>query len=237
MNERFYFRQLLAGRDFAVGDALATQMVNFVYVLGDRESGDAVLVDPAYRARELVELVESDGMRVTGAVATHYHPDHVGGDMMGHEIEGIAELLEVNDVPVHVQAEEVPWVERVTGVAAASLVAHGSGDRLAVGGLDVTLIHTPGHTPGSQCLLVEGRLLSGDTLFLEGCGRTDLPGSDPEEMYQTLSQRLTSVNDDTVLCPGHFYATEPSAPMGEVRRSNYVLAPSSSHEWLARFGR
>lgn len=236
MSERFYFRSLLAGRDFAVGDALATQMVNFVYALGDRESGDAVLVDPAYRPRELVELVEGDGMTVTGAVATHYHPDHVGGDMMGFAIDGIAELLEVKDVPVHVQAEEVPWVTRVTGVAATSLVAHASGDRLAVGSLDVTLIHTPGHTPGSQCLLVEGRLLSGDTLFLEGCGRTDLPGSDPEEMYRTLSQRLSSLSDDTVLYPGHFYATEPSAPMGEVRRSNYVLAPSTSDEWLARFG-
>jgi glyoxylase-like metal-dependent hydrolase (beta-lactamase superfamily II) len=236
MNERFYFRRLLAGRDFAVGDALAAQMVNFVYALGDRESGDAVLVDPAYRPRELVELVEADGLRVTGAVATHYHPDHVGGDMMGQSIDGIAELLEVRDVPVHVQAKEVPWIERVTGVSAASLVAHGSGDQLAVGNVDVTLIHTPGHTPGSQCLLVEGRLLSGDTLFLEGCGRTDLPGSDPEEMYRTLSQRLTSVSDDTVLCPGHFYADEPSAAMGEVRRTNYVLAPSTSHEWLARFG-
>ena len=237
MSDRVYFRQLLAGRDFAVGDALATQMVNLVYAVGDRESGEAVLVDPAYGPRELVELVAADGLEVTGVLATHYHPDHVGGDMMGLQISGIAELLEVIDVPVHVQAEEVPWVTRGTGVDAASLVAHGSGDRLRVGHLDVTLIHTPGHTPGSQCLLVDGRLLSGDTLFLEGCGRTDLPGSDPEEMYRTLSQRLSAISDDTVLCPGHFYAAEASAPLGDVRRTNYVLAPSSSHEWLATFGR
>jgi glyoxylase-like metal-dependent hydrolase (beta-lactamase superfamily II) len=237
MSERFYFRQWLAGRDFADGDLLATQMVNFVYAVGDRESGDVVLVDPAYAPRELVELVEADGLRVSGAVATHYHPDHVGGDMMGYEIAGVAELLEVRDVPVHVQTEEVPWVSRVTGLSASSLVAHRSGETVAVGGIDVTLIHTPGHTPGSQCLLVEGRLLSGDTLFLEGCGRTDLPGSDPEEMYLTLSQRLAPISDDTELYPGHFYAPEPSAPLGEVRRTNYVLAPSTSDEWLARFGR
>ena len=236
MSERFYFRQLLAGRDFAVGDVVATQMVNFVYVLGDREFGEAVLVDPAYRPRELVELVEADGLRVSGVLATHYHPDHVGGDLMGYDVAGIAELLETTDVPVHVQRDEVEWVRRSTGVGADTLVAHQSGDHVLVGELDVTLIHTPGHTPGSQCLLVEGRLLSGDTLFLEGCGRTDLPGSDPEEMYNTLSQRLASISDDTVLYPGHFYAAQPSASMEGVREHNYVLAPSTLEQWLAKFG-
>jgi glyoxylase-like metal-dependent hydrolase (beta-lactamase superfamily II) len=237
MSDRFYFRQLLAGRDFGVGDPVATQMVNFVYAIGDREAGEAVLVDPAYRPRELVELVEAQGMKVTGVLATHYHPDHVGGDLMGHHVAGIADLLETTDVPVHVQESEVEWVTRCTGVGADALVAHQSGDRVSVGDLDVTLIHTPGHTPGSQCLLVDGRLLSGDTLFLEGCGRTDLPGSDPEEMYRTLSQRLTVVSDDTVLYPGHFYAAEPSAPMGEVRSNNYVLAPTTTEQWLTMFAR
>jgi glyoxylase-like metal-dependent hydrolase (beta-lactamase superfamily II) len=237
MSDRFYFRQLLAGRDFGVGDPVATQMVNFVYAIGDREAGEAVLVDPAYRPRELVELVEAQGMKVTGVLATHYHPDHVGGDLMGHHVAGIADLLETTDVPVHVQESEVEWVTRGTGVGADALVAHQSGDRVSVGDLDVTLIHTPGHTPGSQCLLVDGRLLSGDTLFLEGCGRTDLPGSDPEEMYRTLSQRLTVVSDDTVLYPGHFYAAEPSAPMGEVRSNNYALAPTTTEQWLTMFAR
>jgi hydroxyacylglutathione hydrolase len=237
MSDRFYFRQLLAGRDFGVGDPVATQMVNFVYAIGDREAGEAVLVDPAYRPRELVELVEAQGMKVTGVLATHYHPDHVGGDLMGHHVAGIADLLETTDVPVHVQESEVEWVTRCTGVGADALVAHQSGDRVSVGDLDVTLIHTPGHTPGSQCLLVDGRLLSGDTLFLEGCGRTDLPGSDPEEMYRTLSQRLTVVSDDTVLYPGHFYAAEASAPMGEVRSTNYALAPTTTEQWLTMFAR
>ena len=236
MSDRFYFRQLLAGRDFAVGDVVATQMLNFVYALGDREVGEAVLVDPAYRPRELVELVEADGLRVSGVLATHYHPDHVGGDLMGYDVAGIVELLETTDVPVHVQQSEVEWVRRCTGVGADALVAHQSGDHLPVGELDVTLIHTPGHTPGSQCLLVDGRLLSGDTLFLEGCGRTDLPGSDPAEMYTTLSQRLASISDDTVLYPGHFYAAEPSASMSDVRQNNYVLAPSTPQQWLAMFG-
>ena len=237
MSDRFYFRQLLAGRDFARDDAVATAMVNFVYAVGDRESGEALLVDPAYRPSELVALVEADGMKVTGVLATHYHPDHVGGDLAGNEIAGIVELLETIDVPVHVQADEVDWVIRRTGVGADALVSHVSGDIVRAGELDVTLIHTPGHTPGSQCFLVDGRLISGDTLFLEGCGRTDLPGSDPEEMYRTLTQRLTQISDDTVLFPGHFYSRDPSASMREVRETNYVLAPASAQQWLATFGR
>ena len=93
MSERLYFRQLLAGRDFATADPIARQMVNFVYLIGDRETGEAVVVDPAYDVRELVEILGADGMRLTGALATHYHPDHVGGDLMGYGIEGVRELL------------------------------------------------------------------------------------------------------------------------------------------------
>jgi glyoxylase-like metal-dependent hydrolase (beta-lactamase superfamily II) len=211
-------------------------MVNFVYAIGDRETGEAVLVDPAYRPRELVDLVEADGLRVSGAIATHYHFDHVGGSFMDVKVEGISELLGVTDVPIHVQAEEVEWVTRATGVGADSLVAHKSGDEVSVGDLAVTLIHTPGHTPGSQCLLVEGHLLSGDTLFLEGCGRTDLPGSDPVEMYRTLTERLSSLSDETILFPGHMYSPQPSASLGEVREFNYVLAPSTAVQWLAMYG-
>ena len=92
-----------------------------------------------------------------------------------------------------------------------------------VGDIPITLMHTPGHTPGSQCFLVDGRLVAGDTLFLEGCGRTDLPGADPDAMYESLTQRLATVPDDTVLYPGHLYSPEPSATMGETRRSNYVF--------------
>ncbi|HXC19494.1 MAG TPA: MBL fold metallo-hydrolase [Acidimicrobiales bacterium] len=237
MTDRFYFRQLLSGQDFALDDPVAEQMVNFVYAFGDRESGEAVLVDPAYRPAELIELVEADGMRVSGVIATHYHADHVGGSLGGRtQIAGIVELLERVDVPIHVQADEVEWITKRTGVGGDSLVAHVGGDVVVVGDVEVSLIHTPGHTPGSQCLLVNGRLISGDTLFLDGCGRTDLPGSDPAEMYRTLTQRLSDVADDTVLFPGHLYSADPSAPMGEVRRHNRALVPASADQWLAMFG-
>jgi glyoxylase-like metal-dependent hydrolase (beta-lactamase superfamily II) len=237
MTDRLYFRQWLAGRDFAVGNQLARQMVNFVYAIGDHETGEAVLIDPAYAPGELVGMVEADGLKVNGVLATHYHPDHVGGEMMGHNISGIEELLGIIDVPIHVQTEEVPWVERRTGVDASHLSAHASADKLMVGAIEIELIHTPGHTPGSQCFLVDGKLVSGDTLFLEGCGRTDLPGSDPEEMYRTLQQRLLRISDDTVIFPGHLYSPDSSASMAEVRKYNYAMAPTTAEQWLAMFAR
>ena len=217
-----YFRQLLSGRDFAVSDPLASQMVNFVYAVGDRRTGECVLVDPAYAVKELVDLVGADGMTVTGALATHYHPDHVGGSMMGHSIEGIAELLEHVDCPVHVQHDEIEWVTKSTNVSAEHLVGHDSGDVLTVGGIDISLVHTPGHTPGSQCFFVDDRLIAGDTLFLEGCGRTDLPGSDPVKMFESL-RRLAEVPDSTILFPGHRYSIASSATMDVVKETNFVF--------------
>ena len=128
-------------------------------------------------------------------------------------------------------------MQRTTGVSASELVEHSSGDVLMVGEVPIELIHTPGHTPGSQCFLVDGRmLLSGDTLFLEGCGRTDLPGGDPAELYESLTQRLAKVPDDTMLFPGHLYSGGPSASLGDTRRLNFVFSPRNASEWLAMFG-
>jgi len=169
-------------------------------------------------------------------VITHYHADHVGGDLMGFPIEGVADLLERTSVPIHVQRLESPWVIRSTGVAAADLVEHDSGDTVAVGAVSVELVHTPGHTPGSQCFAVDGRLVAGDTLFLDGCGRTDLPGGDPDEMYRSLTTRLARFGDDVVLYPGHLYSPEPSATLGDTRRRNYVFRPKTVEQWRAMFG-
>src|ERR1700679_572019 len=99
--EEMYFRQLLSGRDFAIGDQVARQMVNFAYLIGDRSTGEALVVDPAYGVQDLLDLAGADGMRVVGALVTHHHPDHVGGSMFGHSIEGVAELLASASVPIH----------------------------------------------------------------------------------------------------------------------------------------
>lgn len=230
-----YFRQLLSGRDFAQGDEIATQMRNFAYLIGDRDTGEAVVVDPAYAPLDFVDIAAEDGMTITGILGTHYHADHVGGSMMGYALSGVVELLEKVDVPVHLQAPEVEYVTKTTGLNAGQMVAHSSGDIVSVGAVDIELIHTPGHTPGSQCFLVADRLVSGDTLFLDGCGRTDLPGGDPEELYYSLTDRLAKVPDTATLFPGHLYSPEPSKSMGDTRSMNVVYRPKSVEQWLTMF--
>jgi glyoxylase-like metal-dependent hydrolase (beta-lactamase superfamily II) len=238
VSDQLYFRQLLAGRDFARADPLAPQMVNFVYLIGDRATGDAVAVDPAYGVQELVEILDRDGLRLSGVLATHWHPDHLGGDLMGYPIEGIRDLLALPDVgaKVHVQRDEAEWVKRATGVSDTDLELHDSGDVVEAGNVPVRLLHTPGHTPGSQCFVVDGKLVAGDTLFLDGCGRTDLPGGDSDQMYESLTQRLAAVPDDTVLYPGHRYSEAPFATMGETRQRNYVFRLPTLEQWRTLLG-
>jgi glyoxylase-like metal-dependent hydrolase (beta-lactamase superfamily II) len=154
---------------------------------------------------------------------------------MGHDVEGVTALLERRPVRIHVNEAESAWVQRATGVSAQDLTTHASGDTISVGDVNIQLVHTPGHTPGSQCFLVDGRLVSGDTLFLEGCGRTDLPGSDSEAMYDSL-QRLAGLPDDTVVFPGHRYSAQPAAALGEVKDLNFVFKPKSKQQWLQMFG-
>jgi glyoxylase-like metal-dependent hydrolase (beta-lactamase superfamily II) len=236
-DDRIYFRQLLAGRDIARTDQLAKQMVNFVYLVGDRETGEAVAIDPAYDTKGVLDILEADGMRLVGALATHYHPDHVGGRMMQFDIEGVDALLEQVDVPVHVQADEAEWVRKVTNLTDENLQQHQGGDRLMVGEVPIELLHTPGHTPGSQCFFVAGRhLVAGDTLFLEGCGRTDLPGGDPAALYESLTTTLAKVPDSATLFPGHLYSMDPSATMGQTRELNFVFRPQTQEQWLRMFG-
>ena len=234
--DRLYFRQLLSGRDFAVSDHLASQMVNFVYLVGDTQTRECVIVDPAYAVNDLLQIVANDDMKLTGVLATHYHPDHVGGSMMGMNIEGVAALLDLQTVPIHVNSNEASWVTRTTGISDSGLVKHSGGDKLCVGDIEITFVHTPGHTPGSQCFLVEQRLVAGDTLFLEGCGRTDLPGSNPGEMYASL-QTLAKMPSDTLVCPGHQYSAMPSSNLGDVVATNHVFKPQTQEQWLEWFGR
>jgi glyoxylase-like metal-dependent hydrolase (beta-lactamase superfamily II) len=234
-SDRLYFRQLLSGRDFAKGDGIATQMRNFAYLIGDRQTGDCLVVDPAYAASDLVDALQADGMHLSGVLVTHHHPDHVGGSMMGFELKGLAELMERVSVPVHVNSEEALFVSRITGISMGDLTQHENGDKVSVGDIDIELLHTPGHTPGSQCFLLDGRLVAGDTLFLEGCGRTDFPGGDSDEMFRSL-QKLARLPGDPTVFPGHWYSLEPSASLSEVKRSNYVYRVSDLDQWRMFMG-
>jgi glyoxylase-like metal-dependent hydrolase (beta-lactamase superfamily II) len=234
-DDRLYFRQLLSGRDFADGDMIATQMRNFSYLIGDKETNECVVVDPAYAAGDLVDAAEADGMTLSGVLVTHHHPDHVGGTLMGFTLKGLAELLERQGVPVHVNTHEAQWVSRITGIPLSDLTAHEHGDKVNVGAIEIELLHTPGHTPGSQCFLLDGRLVAGDTLFLDGCGRTDFAGGNVDDMFRSL-QYLAALNGDPVVFPGHWYSTQPSAPLESIKRNNYVYRASDLEQWRTLMG-
>lgn len=237
MSEGLYFKQLLAGRDFAVGDPFAAGMANFVYLIGDLATRECVVVDPAWDIDGILDVVDGDGMTLVGALGTHYHPDHIGGGMMGFTVhEGVPTLLERRPVKLHVNEREADYVRRVTGLEESDLVRRSGGDMLAAGGVEIRFLHTPGHTPGSQCFFVNGRLVSGDTLFIEGCGRVDLPGGNSEELYESLTQRLAKLPDDTVLYPGHNYSGVPSTTMAEQKRSNFCMRVTSLDDWVRLMG-
>jgi glyoxylase-like metal-dependent hydrolase (beta-lactamase superfamily II) len=228
--DELYFAQIPVG-----------EMANLAYLIGSRSTREALIVDPAWDVDALLDRAEEDGMKVVGALVTHYHQDHVGGDLFGFSIEGLPRLLERSPVPVHVHEREALGLRRVTGVAEGDLVRHGGGDVVELGPVRVRLLHTPGHTPGSQCFLVEspGRpdaLVSGDTLFLGSCGRVDLPGSDPKQMFESLHHTLGALPDATLLYPGHLYASEPSSTMGEQKRTNPYLRVSRLDDFLSFMG-
>lgn len=233
-DDRLYFRQLLSGQDFAQGDQIATQMRNFAYLVGDVDRRECFVIDPAYAPSDLVRIAEDEGFSIVGALISHYHADHCGGSMMGLRLDGIAELLEHHDVPIIVNRAESRWIEMTTGVSSDHFKIVDGGERVAVGAVEIDCLHTPGHTPGSQCFRLHDRLVSGDTLFLDGCGRTDLPGGDPSEIYKTL-QRLAQLPDDLDLYPGHFYSSKPFADLGGVKRSNMVFRAKDQNDWLRLF--
>ncbi len=234
---RLYFRQLLCGLDIAADDPVAQQMVNFVYLIGDRQTGEAVAVDPAYDIAGVLEVSRPTTCAWSVPWPRTTTPITWGVTSWATSTASPS-CSSVNRCPSTSRATRSPWVVRATGVADTDLVAHESGDVLHVGQVPITLIHTPGHTPGSQCFLVDDQLLvSGDTLFLDGCGRTDLPGGDPELLYESLTQKLDKIPDDAVLFPGHLYSEKPSATMAETRARNVVFRPQSLDQWLMMFGR
>ena len=205
-------------------------MQNFTYVIGSRTSREVAIVDPAWDIDALLAHIEEQDLKLVAALVTHYHPDHVGGELMGRGIEGLAELIGKRDVKVYVHKEEAEGLKKVTGISDTDMTRVDSGDRMQLGEIEVEFLHTPGHTPGSQCFRIHDRLVSGDTLFIQGCGRVDLPGSDPDQMYESL-RRLASLPDDTVLLPGHNYSSVATATMGEMKSTNVSLRVPDLESW------
>ena len=220
MGETMYLKQMELG-----------PMQNFIYLVGDPATRQCVVVDPAWEIDAIVGTAAADDMTIIAALITHTHQDHVGGHLFGMNIPGVEELLEKVKAKVYVHKAEREFLKGF----GSDLVKVDNNDTLQVGRLGLTFLHTPGHTPGSQCFLVDGRLISGDTLFIGSCGRTDLPGSDPSEMYYSLTQRLYKLPDETVLFPGHNYGGA-SSTLGDEKRGNPFMRFASLGEFLRMMG-
>jgi len=222
MNNRLYFKQLEIG-----------PMQNYVYLIGSMETRKVAVVDAAWEIDTILKIAKQDEMEITHAFVTHTHPDHVGGGFAGMEIDGVTELLEKCKAKVVVHKAEAEFLK---GLSASDLIKTDSGDKIDVGGIEVELMHTPGHTPGSQCFLVDGRVVSGDTMFIDACGRVDFPGGNAEQMYYSLTQKLMALPDETILFPGHNYARLTHATIGEQKKTNPYLRFASLKQFLAAMG-
>ena len=206
-----YFKQLELG-----------PMQNYVYLIGDPATHEAAVVDPGWEIPRVLETLARDGYRLAAAFATHHHFDHV---------MGLPELLQAAPVPVHVHEADAPELDGLR----AHLKPVADGETVRIGAVAVRCLHTPGHTPGSQCLLVDGQVFTGDTLFIGACGRWDLPGGDPARLHASLMQRLAALPEETIVYPGHNYAPQPHSTIGEQKRTNPFLQLSSVQEFLRKF--
>lgn len=185
-------------------------MENFVYLIGSRKTGEAAVVDPAWEVDRILNVAESEGLTIRHILLSHSHYDH---------INGVEELLSKVDADVYIDRNEFrifdsPW----GGIRKTRM-----GDSIELGGIPIQFLHTPGHTPGSQCFLIDRNLISGDTLFIEGCGRCDLNGGSPEAMYDSLTRVILPLSNETVLYPGHHYADRPVSTLGDEKEKNPYL--------------
>jgi hydroxyacylglutathione hydrolase len=187
---------------------------NFSYIIADEPAGEAAVVDSSYNAGKIAQIIETQNYHLKYIINTHGHSDHTAGNEELKHIFG-AKLVAHNLSQV------------------AFDVAVDDGDILQIGKLQIKVIHTPGHTPDSICLLINyNKLLTGDTLFVGECGRTDLPGGNSMNMYDSLFNKLLKLNDDVEVYPGHDYGSKPYSTIGEERRLNYTLQPRSLDEFI-----
>jgi hydroxyacylglutathione hydrolase len=187
---------------------------NFSYIIADETIHEAAVVDSSYNVDEIERILETEGFKLKYVISTHNHSDHTAGNKelrnrfgaktVAHKLSRTAPDVTVSD-----------------------------GEIIFVGTIGIKVIHTPGHTPDGVCLLVDGKiLLTGDTLFVGECGRTDLPGGNAGSMYDSLFNKLAKLNDTIEVYPGHNYGAKPFSTIGEEKRINYTLQPRSLTEFI-----
>ncbi len=194
-------------------------MQNFIYFLINKQTSEAVIVDPAWDVIRIKKILEENGLILKALLITHVHADHTNG---------IESILESYDIPVYVSKYEAEFYDKIS----ENIVGVGVDFNLSLKNIEIEFLHTPGHTPGSQCFLVQGNLIAGDTLFLNGCGRCDLPGGNADAMYDTIYKKLMKLPEDTIIYPGHNYHTLKKDSLEQQKKNNPYMQFSNLHEFV-----
>ncbi|HBG60228.1 MAG: hypothetical protein A2Y03_05545 [Omnitrophica WOR_2 bacterium GWF2_38_59] len=194
-------------------------MSNFLYFLGDQKSKEIAVVDPAWDAEYILNKAKDKGYKIIAIFVTHDHADHVNA---------VDDLQSKCNVPIYISKSESSFL----GSQHKNVKCLDDGAIIAIGSIEFEFIHTPGHTPGSQCIKHENILITGDTLFIDGCGRCDLYGGDANQMYNTLYKKLLKLDDSTIIFSGHEYGSRRYDSLGEQKKSNIYLTCKSKEEFL-----
>ena len=190
------------------------QMANFTYVVADEENGEAAVIDPSWDLDKIFQTLKKNNWRAKYVINTHTHFDHVIGNDQTAEITG-AKIVQHKNSQLHKD------------------IAVSDGDIIEIGSIQLRVLHTPGHSQDSICLLLDDQfILTGDTLFVGNCGRVDLPGSDAKEMYYSLFDKLASLDEKLIVYPGHNYGPTSISTIGQEKKTNYILQPKSKQEFL-----
>ena len=188
-------------------------MQNFTYILEDEDTDDAIVLDPSWDIDEIQKIIEKNNLKVKYIVNTHHHFDHT----IGNE-----HLKKITDAKI-IQHNASTLKNDVTV---------SDGDKIKFGNSEITVFHTPGHSKDSICLVGDGKIFSGDTLFVGNCGRVDLPGGSAKELYHSLFEVLCKMDEKQDLYPGHNYGSSPTSTLGKEKKTNFVLQPRTEQEFL-----
>ena len=206
-----FFKQLKVG-----------QMHNFSYIIGDEQAKEAAVVDAGWEADKLIRIAYEENLKITKLILTHSHYDHT---------QKADELASKTNAEVYFHEDEYNEIKRSIKNPSIKLIKIKNNQIIKIGEISIEVIHTPGHTPGGVCLLVENKLLTGDTLFVSAIGRTDLPGGDVIKLFESL-QKLKKLDEDIEVYPGHDYGEIPSSTIGDEKKNNPYFKCETKEQFL-----